>query len=1524
MPFLDEIEAAQVLPRLSGGFDAPEPKATPTGGVLGAAFVNENEAIAALNVLSQERNFAPQPGYSPFDDPDLAKTTYIDNYGDRFIGVRSKAEANALRGRIDTELARARLIESAGAWGTVASMAAGVLAPSSLLPGGAVVRAGRIGERVGRSAVSVGLAAAGGTAVQEVALQSAQETRTLQESASAIAMSAAFGSFLGAGIASFPSRLAERVGADMTGAAVAPETHMIIPGSGRQSAGAAAVPGSDTTLVNRLGSGAFARASSFMTPLLRMQTSEADASRRAVSQLADPGGLRVNANTEAGGFQPMVPGGSVEVRSKAQIDSVLARYQQEVDAVYADYWKSAGGSDGIAGKIGIASNAVKQATLGGDGPLSPTQFFEMAGRAIRVDDGKSGDAFIQRAAAIQKRYQDEIFAVMPPELRPEIGSSPRFAGGYLPRIFNSRAIAAKATEFEDTIFRNMQADQERKALLQGQAESASSELAALQKREGQISGRLETVSRRQSDAQSRIDEMGMVSRKGQARLESADARVAELEKDIGDLEAEYRAAVADRDYSKRDLKALEKELNALRRDRDGALRRAAKQPKGAPVSYDEIPTAPDARQFVDYVTGKRGAPRAPTFLRWIIANGGIKRDGDVAGMFGGKAPRGLFRPDGKSLEDLGQAYAEHIGVENYRSDAPGYRFETAEMRDMIDQAIGGKDPANWRDSFSMELRQRVELHEIAQETAEDMRRAGLDPDNRSAVMSYMRGENPADAIGKPVGPQLGWDNDVSGVTDDMLEQIPIDPVEMFRGVDNLTAATQGTLKRSERIVASLRSKIASRETTMGRQSARQGEALANAKGARARIDTLLDRAELYASMDKTLADELQQLTKAKEDVRGKLEKIVTEWEGDTVREAKSSLKRVAAQAEERQQAIAAGTYKGKGERLTGADADVDKAIGGILKSDRHLSDAELRTQARDVVQNMMASPEGRLPYEWGETATKQARSAGNMAEDVNVPFLKERRFPVPDGEMLDVLNNDIRAVFHAYAHSMVPQAEMQRMFGDVRGSAIIRNIQEEYGARIAGVDGSEKILAIREKDGAAAAIAAAEKERMSLQKDMNDDIRDFDAMRDRLLGVYGLPTDPQSMFYRGAKVAQQINFLSKMGMMVVSSVADAGGIIIKNGLGSTFDALGGALARFSKDPEIARVAKLERNILEDAGVGLEYVLGSRALSFAEITTDYGRGSKFERAMQSATAGYSYLNLSRQWDSSMQTIAGVATIRRIMRNAEHWSANGSLNKGEAEWMASVNLGLEQARRIWSAAAAGEGERVKGVLIPEGRTWADREAYDAMRFAIKQATDSTVIKPGQDRPLWMSTTTGKVIGQFRSFTIAAHQRILLSGLQQADANMAQGVVTMVGLGVLSVALSDLAREGGFKQRDPGEWFVEGFDRSGLAGWLMEPNNLAEKLSGQQFGLRPLAGQQPAAKSLNQSKADAVLGPTLGFIGDATRIIGAPLKGEVTRGDLRAVRNQIPGQNLFWARGAFNKMHESVEKAAGVYEPPKATKH
>ena len=224
------------------------------------------------------------------------------------------------------------------------------------------------------------------------------------------------------------------------------------------------------------------------------------------------------------------------------------------------------------------------------------------------------------------------------------------------------------------------------------------------------------------------------------------------------------------------------------------------------------------------------------------------------------------------------------------------------------------------------------------------------------------------------------------------------------------------------------------------------------------------------------------------------------------------------------------------------------------------------------------------------------------------------------------------------------------------------------------------------------------------------------------------------------------------------------------------------------------------------------------------------------------------------------------------------------------------------------------------------WTDPIAVRHYRAALSKEVDSAIVTPGQDKPLWLSTPLGSVLGQFKSFGMASVQRTMLSGLQRRDANALNGLVMMVALGALATKLkNDVAgRESG----DTVEWWVkEGFDRSGVTGWLFDVHNIVEKGTRGAIGLSQFTGGPTMSRYQSRNMTGALLGPSLGAVNDLMRVAGtaaqegkAALTGQPAefpwnQADTRAVRRLVPYQNLFYLRWLFDQAEEGINDTLGV---------
>lgn len=227
-----------------GVHDEPDPPFLET---LGAAYRQENLIPSVITDARQAFRatefYKVDPSYNVFDDIEGFEEEAKSGVFDR---VYNKVAGDAVKSNIEKERRDRQTLAASGWQGVALTGLAGMTDPTVLLPGGALVKAGRVGYSAGRSALAVGGAAAAGVAAQEAGLQATQETRTATESALNVGGTALLGGLIGMGGAKFFSkadwdrvgaRLQEELAGDVENPAALTE---IIVGR-MQSAGAAAV-----------------------------------------------------------------------------------------------------------------------------------------------------------------------------------------------------------------------------------------------------------------------------------------------------------------------------------------------------------------------------------------------------------------------------------------------------------------------------------------------------------------------------------------------------------------------------------------------------------------------------------------------------------------------------------------------------------------------------------------------------------------------------------------------------------------------------------------------------------------------------------------------------------------------------------------------------------------------------------------------------------------------------------------------------------------------------------------------------------------------------------------------------------------------------------------------------------------------------------------------------------------------------------------------------------------------------------
>lgn len=535
-------------------------------------------------------------------------------------------------------------------------------------------------------------------------------------------------------------------------------------------------------------------------------------------------------------------------------------------------------------------------------------------------------------------------------------------------------------------------------------------------------------------------------------------------------------------------------------------------------------------------------------------------------------------------------------------------------------------------------------------------------------------------------------------------------------------------------------------------------------------------------------------------------------------------------------------------------------------------DLEVEDIAQQIADRILGAPAGRIPYD----AVPLARGP-----------LKERTFNIPDDRIEPFLESDVELVARHYRHSMAPDVELARTFGRADLSDQIAKISEDYVQKMRGTT-DERAL-------------------RRLDSQRRADIRDLEAMRDRVRGTYGAPADPDSPLLRAVTVIANFNYIRMLGQMTVSSVADLARPVAVHGVTRVF---GDGLAPLVRNFSAFRAGAAE---VKAAGTALDMVLHSRALSIADIGDAYGRKTRFERGLGAVANHFGAIALMSPWNAALKQFSGVITATNLIRDAQALAA-GRLASNRMARLAAAGVDHTIAERI-AQQFAQHGESTGGVHIAHTDRWTDRQALETFRAAIVREVDRTINTPGAGtKPLWMSPPIGKLIGQFKSFSFATTQQIAIAGLQQRDAAVLNGFMLAVGLGMVSQLLVDTLA-GRALSDDPADWIIKGVDKSGVTGWLFDALNLTGKFTRGATSPETWFRDAPIGRYAGQDAASALLGPTAGLIGDAAKTMGAAVTGDWSRSDVSHARRLAPFQNLFFLRWLFDKAEAGVAEEMGL---------
>jgi hypothetical protein len=292
-----------------------------------------------------------------------------------------------------------------------------------------------------------------------------------------------------------------------------------------------------------------------------------------------------------------------------------------------------------------------------------------------------------------------------------------------------------------------------------------------------------------------------------------------------------------------------------------------------------------------------------------------------------------------------------------------------------------------------------------------------------------------------------------------------------------------------------------------------------------------------------------------------------------------------------------------------------------------------------------------------------------------------------------------------------------------------------------------------------------------------------------------------------------------------------------------------------------------------------------------------------------------VNLHGPWTDGIKTIAGTVASADFLRTAGR-IADGSSTKADIQRMAQAGIEPNMAMRIWKAYQDGGGKEFgNGTHVANTADWTDTQARDVFTAAIGRSADMAVLTPGAEKPLWMSSPVVSLLGQYKSFVAAAHEKVLISNLQQADGRTLQGLVAALGMGMMSYRAYTLW-SGAETSARPQDWVKEAISRSAMLAWFSEINSMQAKFTGGATDMfRAIGADHPLSRRQSNSALSEMLGPTYSRLEGMAGAFNDVSHGTWSAMDTHKLRQAIWLQNLFAVRRLLDAAEDGFNEQLGV---------
>ena len=547
-------------------------------------------------------------------------------------------------------------------------------------------------------------------------------------------------------------------------------------------------------------------------------------------------------------------------------------------------------------------------------------------------------------------------------------------------------------------------------------------------------------------------------------------------------------------------------------------------------------------------------------------------------------------------------------------------------------------------------------------------------------------------------------------------------------------------------------------------------------------------------------------------------------------------------------------------------------------------------------------------------------------------FLNSRTLDIPteklvgivnrNGESINFIDTNVRAMAELYSKRVGSQIEMARKFGDRFGMGhreeLAKYIDENYIMPVLKKLENKSLKPAERK-----ALQETLKKEQKAKQDYLDNLLD---VQHKALHQFDI-NDPSALTTRVAEGLRNWFTLAYGGAFVLSAMPDAARPMMVYGAKSFFKAIPEQMR------DLSQYKIISKEMREVAGDLMDIVNASTLNRFVDQgeLAGFGKRSGFERALTAAQGPFFIANLLGPWTYQWKMFTGLMAGHMMIKYSKELVA-GTIGKHGKETLSMMGIDMNLARKILEQPFEQNG---KTYLLNSAK-WTDEALRTRVSAAVARETRRVMVQPTiGDKPNIMSgifRTNNKValgiaqskafkslgfnvVGnkishpgaalpfQFMSWPISAMSKVTGEALQRRDAAAFFGAMGMVSMGYFSGMLKHY----NWWEMDFDQQMVRAVELSGVGALFTDFPLMMEEMTGGEYGLRAMLGHE----SLYDRDENDAIGRVFGAsVGGTKELYDAFFDADM-RLDKRSaiVRRATPFAGLFYLRDISRFMERNA---------------